>query len=89
MPPSLKGALVRETARRGGSLNDTATMLLAERFGVPFTDADNGIVETFGQRSQTPTLHYGLRFWVIPNRFQIDAQRPNRSGIGIPTSSGP
>ena len=34
-----------------------------------------GIVETFGQRSQTPTLHYGLRFWVIPNRFQIDASQ--------------
>ena len=32
-----------------------------------------GIVETFGQRGETPTLHYGVRFWVIPNRFQIDA----------------
>jgi hypothetical protein len=38
-----------------------------------------GIVETFGQRSQTPTLHYGLRFWVIPNRFQIDATRGEQS----------
>jgi myo-inositol-1-phosphate synthase len=37
MPFSLKGALVREVARRGGSLNDVATGLLAERFGVPFT----------------------------------------------------
>jgi hypothetical protein len=32
-----------------------------------------GIVETFGQRGDTPTQHVGLRFWVIPNRFQIDA----------------
>jgi hypothetical protein len=39
-----------------------------------------GIVETFGQRSQTPTLHYGLRFWVIPNRFQIDATHGEQSG---------
>jgi len=37
MPFSLKGALVREVARRGGSLNDVATGLLAERFGVAFT----------------------------------------------------
>ena len=38
-----------------------------------------GIVETFGQRSQTPTLHYGLRFWVVPNRFQIDATSGHQS----------
>jgi len=38
-----------------------------------------GILETFGQRSQTPTLHYGLRFWVIPNRFQIDATHGRQS----------
>ncbi len=38
-----------------------------------------GIVETFGQRSQTPTLHYGLRFWVIPNRFQIDATQGHQA----------
>lgn len=31
------------------------------------------IAETFGQRGDTPTVHVGLRFWVIPNRFQIDA----------------
>src|SRR3990170_8006281 len=34
MPSSLKGALVREVARRGGNLNDVATGILAERFGV-------------------------------------------------------
>lgn len=39
-----------------------------------------GIVETYGQRSETPTLHYGLRFWVIPNRFQIDATQGRQSG---------
>jgi myo-inositol-1-phosphate synthase len=36
MPPALKGALVREVARRGGNLNDVATGILAERFGVGF-----------------------------------------------------
>jgi hypothetical protein len=30
MPASLKGALVRETARRGVSLNDVAVGMLAE-----------------------------------------------------------
>ena len=39
-----------------------------------------GILETFGQRGDQPTLHYGLRFWVIPNRFQVDATRGDRSG---------
>jgi hypothetical protein len=38
-----------------------------------------GIVEIFGQRSQPPTLHYGLRFWIVPNRFQIDATRGEQS----------
>ena len=37
MPSSLKRALVREVARRGGNLNDFATGTLAERFGVPYT----------------------------------------------------
>jgi myo-inositol-1-phosphate synthase len=37
MSPSLKQALVRETARRGSSLNDVAVGLLADSFGVGFT----------------------------------------------------
>jgi myo-inositol-1-phosphate synthase len=37
MPSGLKQALVREVARRGGNLNDLATGILAERFGVPYT----------------------------------------------------
>jgi hypothetical protein len=32
-----------------------------------------GIFETYGISSETPTYHVGLRFWIIPNRFQIDA----------------
>ena len=32
-----------------------------------------GIVETYGLRGEKPTLHTGLRFWVVPNRFQIDS----------------
>jgi myo-inositol-1-phosphate synthase len=37
MPSSLKQALVREVARRGGNLNDLATGILAERFGIPYS----------------------------------------------------
>ncbi len=36
MPPGLKSALVRETARRGVSLNDVAVGLLAAAFGIPY-----------------------------------------------------
>ena len=32
-----------------------------------------GILETYGARSEKPTVHGGIRFWVIPNRFQIDS----------------
>ena len=39
-----------------------------------------GILETFGQRGESPTLHYGIRFWVIPNRFQVDATRGDQGG---------
>ena len=41
-----------------------------------------GIFETFGQHRETPTYHYGLRFWVIPNRFQIDSTLGNQTGAG-------
>jgi myo-inositol-1-phosphate synthase len=36
MPAHIKSALIRETARRGVSLNDVATGLLADSFGVPY-----------------------------------------------------
>jgi myo-inositol-1-phosphate synthase len=36
MPAHLKGALVRETARRRSNVNDVAVGILADAFGVPF-----------------------------------------------------
>jgi myo-inositol-1-phosphate synthase len=36
-PAALKGALVRETARRDASLNDVAVGMLADAFSVPYT----------------------------------------------------
>jgi hypothetical protein len=38
-----------------------------------------GIVETFGQRGDKPTLHLGLRFWIVPNRVQVDATHGHMS----------
>ena len=32
-----------------------------------------GIVETFGERGESPTRHLGLRYWVVPNRVQVDS----------------
>jgi myo-inositol-1-phosphate synthase len=37
MPAHLKGALVRETARRGSNVNDVAAGILAESYGIPYT----------------------------------------------------
>jgi hypothetical protein len=31
-----------------------------------------GILETYGQRGEKPTLHTGLRIWIVPNRVQVD-----------------
>jgi len=31
-----------------------------------------GILESYGQRGEKPTLHTGLRIWVVPNRLQVD-----------------
>ena len=37
MPTPLKGALVRETARRGSNVNDVAVGILADAFVVAYT----------------------------------------------------
>ena len=37
MPAPLKGALVRETARRESNVNDVAVGILAEEFGIACT----------------------------------------------------
>ena len=36
MPPAIKGAVVREVARRRSNLNDVVVAVLADRFGIPF-----------------------------------------------------
>jgi hypothetical protein len=39
-----------------------------------------GIMETFGQQGDTPTKHVGLRYSVIPDRFQLDGTLGQQSG---------
>ena len=39
-----------------------------------------GILETFAQSGDKPTVHYGLRIWIVPNRFQIDTTIGAQSG---------
>ena len=40
-----------------------------------------GIIETYGQRGEKPTVHTGLRIWIVPNRVQVDTT------IGVQRSS--
>jgi hypothetical protein len=39
-----------------------------------------GILESFGQSYDKPTLHGGLRYWIVPNRFQVDSTVGNQNG---------
>ncbi len=40
------------------------------------------IGETFGQNEGRPLYQAGLRYWVVPNRVQVDATYGNRLGGG-------
>jgi myo-inositol-1-phosphate synthase len=72
MPRSLKGALVREVARRGGSLNDVAAGMLASHFAVPF--------EPSGRRSPLPGSSPAVLLR-IPARLK-DAIQAEAAGSG-------
>jgi hypothetical protein len=39
-----------------------------------------GILETYGIRDEKPTLHGGLRFWIRPQRVQLDTTVGTQSG---------
>jgi myo-inositol-1-phosphate synthase len=74
MPTPLKNALVRDTARRGASLNDVAVGLLADHFDVPFTPS--------GRRSPLPGASPAVLLRVPSDlKFELekDARREGRS----------
>lgn len=39
-----------------------------------------GIVETYGQEADRPSRQIGLRYWVLPNRLQVDGTLGYQSG---------
>ena len=61
-----------------GAIRDRTTDLTRGTWGLGleallFAPRVYGVLETYGQKGEKPTLHYGLRFWILPNRFQVDA----------------
>src|SRR5438093_3170104 len=90
MPSSLKGALVRETARRGVSLNDVAVGILADELGVPYTPS--------GRKSPLPGASPVVLLRVPPDlKYELEAEAARTSssvndaivkvladGLGIP-----
>lgn len=39
-----------------------------------------GVFESYGQRGETPTWHYGLRYWLLLDRLQLDVTRGDQRG---------
>lgn len=61
-----------------GMIQDREANLLRGAWGLGleallFAPRLYGILETYGIKDEKPTLHYGLRFWIVPNRLQVDA----------------
>ena len=48
-----------------------------------------GILETYGLRDEKPTLHGGLRFWIRPQRVQLDSTVGAQSGAARPALRTP
>ncbi|MSP96538.1 MAG: hypothetical protein EXR29_04790 [Betaproteobacteria bacterium] len=59
-----------------GAINDRQAGMTRATWGlgaeIAFHPQLIGIVESYGQRADKPTLHYGLRVWIVPNRVQVD-----------------
>lgn len=65
-------------ARRDGGLGYKPTWGAGAE--VRLTERVFAIAETYGERTEKPTRHVGLRVWLMPNRVQVDTtlgyQRP-------------
>ena len=59
-----------------GAISDRQAGITRATWGlgaeIAFTPRLIGIIESYGQRADKPTTHFGLRIWVIPNRVQVD-----------------
>lgn len=67
-----------------GSLRDRQAARTRGTFGIGAEIAINerlyGIVETYGQEADRPSRQVGLRYWVEPNRFQVDTTLGGQRG---------
>lgn len=67
-----------------GSLRDRQAARTRGTFGLGAEIAMNqrlyAIVETYGQEGDRPSKQVGLRYWVEPNRFQVDATLGGQRG---------
>jgi myo-inositol-1-phosphate synthase len=94
MPASLKGALVRETARRGSNVNDVAAGILADSFGITY--------EPSGRRRKVLAGSSPVILLRVPqelkDQIQAEASRSGANandvilaaladGLGIPSQS--
>jgi myo-inositol-1-phosphate synthase len=93
MPRSLKGALVREVARRGGNLNDVAIGLLAEHFGVAYTPTGrrSPLAGTSGAALLRMPIELKQRIEAEARRTDSNANevilRALAEGLGLPLES--
>jgi len=53
----------------------------------PFNSQVIGILESYGEEKQASKYQVGLRFWIIPQRVQIDTTLGNLWGHSISASS--
>jgi hypothetical protein len=49
-------------------------------FEQPFNKQVIGILETYGEEKQSSKYQVGLRFWIVPQRVQIDTTLGNAWG---------
>jgi hypothetical protein len=77
-----------------GAIRDNQADVLRGTWGVGleallYAPRVYGILESYSQSGDKPTLHYGLRFWIVPNRFQIDATHGEQQGSQNPSDPQP
>jgi len=67
-----------------GSVRDRVLSRTRHTWGlgaeIVFNARLSGIVEAYGQEADRPSRQLGLRFWLVPNRFQVDGTLGSQSG---------
>ncbi len=67
-----------------GALNDRPASRSRATWGagaeIPLTARLYGIAESYGQEGERPSQHAGLRYWIEPNRIQVDGSAGTQRG---------